>query len=53
MKDQSLAQLNAFLDQQSTSLALNDTFGCMGYILMGLFVLLLLSFLIIPRQEFS
>lgn len=50
MKDQSLAQLNVFLDQQSTSLALNDTFGCMGYILTGLFILLLLSFFIIPRR---
>jgi len=48
-KDQSQAQLDVFLTQRATSLALNDAFGCMGYILMGLFVLLLLSFLFIPR----
>jgi len=49
LQDQSLEQLNIFLDKQATSLALNDTFGCMGYILTGLFILLLASFLIIPR----
>lgn len=50
-KDQSIEQLNVFLDQQSTSLALNDALGCMGYILMGLFAILLLSFIIIPREK--
>ena len=42
---QSNAQLEVFLDQQSTSLALNDVFGFMGYILLGLLALLILSFI--------
>ena len=50
-RDQSLGQLNVFLDRQSTSLALNDALGCMGYILIGLLALLVLSFLIIPRSK--
>lgn len=50
-KDQATAQLNVFLDRQATSLALNDTFGCMGYILCALLALLFLSFLLIPRKQ--
>jgi MFS transporter, DHA2 family, multidrug resistance protein len=48
-KEQAVAQLNVFLDSQATSLALNDAFGFMGYILLGLLLLLILSFLVIPR----
>jgi DHA2 family multidrug resistance protein len=44
-KDQATEQLNNYLGEQATSLGLNDSFGCMGYILMALFVLLLLSYL--------
>lgn len=43
---QSTAQLEVFLDQQSTSLALNDVFGFMGYILVFLLFLLILSFFV-------
>lgn len=45
-KDEALAKLNDFLQQQSTSLALNDLFGFMGYIILGLILLLLFSFLL-------
>ncbi len=41
---QSTEQLNIFLDQQATSLGLNDAFGFMGYILLGLLLLLVFSF---------
>lgn len=43
-KEQATAQLDVFLERQATSLALNDVFGCMGYILVGLLALLALSF---------
>ena len=46
---QSLEQLNTLLTKQATSLALNDAFGFMGYILVGLFLLLFASFWFVPR----
>jgi DHA2 family multidrug resistance protein len=39
-----LAQLNYYLDRRSSSLALDDVFFLLGWILMGLFVLLVLTF---------
>lgn len=42
-KEQATAQLEVFLERQATSLALNDVFGCMGYILLGLLALLAVS----------
>lgn len=42
--DQATGQLDVFLNQQATSLGLNDVFGYMGYMLLGLLVLLVLSF---------
>lgn len=42
--EQAVLELNGLLERQATSLALNDVFGFMGSILMGLFALLLLSF---------
>ena len=41
---QATSQLDVFLNQHSTSLALNDVFGFMGYVLVVLFIILLLSF---------
>ncbi len=43
-KEQAKAQLSVFLETHATSLALNDVFGFMGYVLMGLLALLVLSF---------
>jgi DHA2 family multidrug resistance protein len=43
-RDQATAQLDVFLQRQATSLALNDVFGFMGYLLLGLLALLGLSF---------
>lgn len=40
-----LAQLNQFLDKRASSLALDDVFYLMGWILVGLLVILILSFL--------
>ncbi|MDE3046134.1 MAG: DHA2 family efflux MFS transporter permease subunit [Verrucomicrobiota bacterium] len=40
------AQLNDYLDRQATALGLEDTFYLMGWIIVGLCVLLLLTFLI-------
>lgn len=50
---QATAELGVLLDTHATSLALNDTFGCMGYILLGLLLLLLLSFFTpwFPKQS--
>lgn len=42
-KEQSAKQLSIYQEQQATSLALNDVFGFMGYILVALLILLLLS----------
>lgn len=42
--EQAQEQLNVFLDEKATSLGLNDVFGCMGYILLGLLILLAISF---------
>jgi DHA2 family multidrug resistance protein len=51
-KEQAAPQLDTFLERQASSLALNDAFGCMGYILIGLLVLLALSFFkkLLPRM---
>lgn len=43
-KNQAADQLHVFLYEQATSLALNDVFGCMGWILTALLVLLVFSF---------
>lgn len=48
---QATEQLTIFLEKQATSLALNDVFGLMGYILLGLLVLLGFSFLFIPMYH--
>jgi DHA2 family multidrug resistance protein len=48
-KEQSTEQLSLLLDRQATSLALNDVFGFMGYVLIGLLPFLLLSF--IPNRR--
>jgi len=45
-KEQSTEQLDVYLNRQATSLALNDVFGFMGYILIGLLVLLALTYVI-------
>lgn len=45
-QEQALSQLEVLLEKQATSLALNDVFGFMGYILLALFLLLVLSFFI-------
>lgn len=42
--EQAKEQLNNILTKDATSLALNDSFGLMGYILLALFALLLFSF---------
>jgi DHA2 family multidrug resistance protein len=52
-QEQSLAQLNVLLDNQATSLALNDAFGCMGAILTALLFLLFLSFAFIKPLVFQ
>lgn len=52
-ESQAKEQLNVLLDQHATSLGLNDTFGYMGYILIGLFALLLLSYVWIRRGQCS
>lgn len=46
-----LARLNSFLDRQATSLALDDCFWLMGWILVGLFVWLCLT-LLFPKMDF-
>jgi len=43
-REQATDQLDVFLTRQATSLALNDVFGFMGYLLLGLLALLALSF---------
>ena len=43
-REQATEQLDVFLTRQATSLALNDVFGFMGYLLLGLLALLALSF---------
>lgn len=43
---QATAQLDVFLNNEATSLALNDIFGLMGYICLGLFMLLVLTFIL-------
>ncbi len=43
-KEQAIAQLDVYLERQATSLGLNDVFGCMGYILLALLALLVISF---------
>ena len=43
-----LAQLNDFLDTHASSLALNDVFYLMGWILTGLLVLLIATFIFKP-----
>lgn len=48
-QEQATEQLGVFLNQHATSLALNDVFGCMGYILLGLFILLLFTFLYLRK----
>lgn len=50
-KEQATAQLDVFLERQATSLGLNDVFGCMGGILLGLLALLALSFLFFRTKE--
>ncbi|MBS0619971.1 MAG: MFS transporter [Verrucomicrobia bacterium] len=45
------AKLGDLLDRQATSLGLEDTFYLMAWILLGLFVLSLLSFLLIKRKK--
>jgi DHA2 family multidrug resistance protein len=45
---QATAELDVLLEKQATSLALNDVFGFMGYLLLALFILLVLSFFYIP-----
>ncbi|MCF7806059.1 MAG: MFS transporter [Simkaniaceae bacterium] len=45
-KDQSNEELNNLLTKHATSLALNDVFGFMGYLLMALLILLILTFVI-------
>ena len=42
-KEQATEQLSIYQTQQATSLALNDVFGFMGYLLMALLIVLLLS----------
>jgi DHA2 family multidrug resistance protein len=43
-KDQAVGKLYFYLQQHATSLALNDVFGFMGYILLGLIFLLFFTF---------
>lgn len=43
-KEQATEQLSLYQEQQATSLALNDVFGFMGYVLIALFTVLLFSF---------
>lgn len=50
-KEQAIAQLDQFLERQATSLALNDVFGCMGYILLALLALLFISFFFLTATK--
>jgi DHA2 family multidrug resistance protein len=50
-KEMATEQLSLLLDNQATSLALNDVFGLMGSILLGLLVLLLSSFFFLPVMQ--
>jgi len=54
-EERTKGELANFLDRQATSLALNDIFGLMGYILLGLLVLLALTFLYekVRKKKFS
>jgi MFS transporter, DHA2 family, multidrug resistance protein len=52
-KPQALEQSDILLTKQATSLALNDVFGCMGYILLGLLAILVLSFFIKFKRSFA
>ncbi len=46
---EALAQLNDFLNKQAASLALNDCFYLMGWIMMSLLIILMVTFLFKPR----
>lgn len=48
-KARGTAELENYLNTHSTSLALNDVFGFMGYLLVGLFILLISSFFFIKK----
>ncbi len=50
-KIQAVEQLQIYLNNQSTSLALNDVFGCMGYLCLGMLGLLFFSFIIKPVKS--
>lgn len=49
-KQEATAELGNLIDTQATSLGLNDVFGFMGYLLLGLLLLLLLSFVFVKSQ---
>ena len=50
-ESEALAQLNDFLNKQAASLALNDCFYFMGWIMMSLLIILIVTFLINPRIQ--